>query len=34
MWGDIEDEFGEIVAVTYGCGYIQDGTVIDVVMEV
>jgi len=32
--GDIEDEFGEIVAVTYGCGYIQDCEVIDVVIEI
>ena len=34
MMGDIEDEFGEIVAVVYGCGYIQNNEVIDVVIEI
>jgi len=34
MMGDIEDEFGEIIAVTYGCGYVQDTEVIDVVIEI
>jgi len=34
MWGDIEDEYGEIIAVTYGEVDIKTGEVRDMVMEV
>jgi len=34
MWGDIEDKFGEIVAVTYGEVDIETGEIRDVLMEV
>jgi len=34
MWGDIEDEHGEIVATTYACVDLESKEVVDVVMEV
>ena len=34
MIGDIEDEFGEIIAVVYGEADMETGKVRDVIMEV